>query len=108
MQATRYLDSSGKNVELIQVTPDRFLLCTDTPCYVSVDEVRVLYEPATERRTRGGPRRDGRTGGRRRRDRMSLAEDLFRARTNAMLQSVELNLSMLRSQLNGDLGVSIG
>lgn len=106
MQATRYLDSSGRNVELIQVTPDRYLLCTDSPCYISADQVGSLYEPAEERRGKG-PRRQGRKGGRRRRDRMSLAEDLFRARTNEMLQSIELNLAMLRSPIGGDWRLSI-
>jgi hypothetical protein len=107
MQATRYLDSTGRNVELIQVTPDRYLLCTDSPCYISADQVDSLYEPAEERRDKTA-RRQGRKGGRRRRDRMSLAEDLFRARTNEMLQSVELNLSLLRSQIGDDWGFSIG
>ena len=100
MQATRYLDSSGKSVELLKVAGDRYLLCTGSPRYISADEVDLLYHPAEDRRRRKAPRRDGRQGGRRRRDRISLAEDQFCARTHEMLQCAALNLAMLRSQLS--------
>lgn len=106
MQTTRYLDSSGKNVELIKVAGDRYLLCADSPCYLSADQVDLLYRPLPDRRSRKTSRRDGRQGGRRRRDHMSLAEDQFRARTHQMLQFAESNLAMVRSRIVDDWRLS--
>jgi hypothetical protein len=108
MQTTRYLDSSGKSVELIQVTGDRYLLCADAPCYIPADKVHLLYRPAEDRRSRNWSRRSDRIGGRRRRDRLSLAEDQFRARTHEMLEFAESHLAMLRSRIGPDWGLSIG
>jgi len=106
MQTTRYLTPSGKNVELVQVAEDRYLLCSEPPRFIAADEVETLYHQLEDRRARG-PRRHDRSGGRRRRDRISLAEDQLRARTHEMVRFAELSLARVRSWSTADYPIPV-